>query len=200
MKKHLLFTFFFTCATLCAAAPLSELEKRAFVDEFRRRHTFMYMGNENAGKTWVTAFFFDLDGDGLEDVLVAIKPQTILWLRRLDTTGRNWEQYPINMVANTGMMQGVAVGDINGDGKQEIVVSCAIAKDEQHGIFWLSYDKSPQEPIWKAHVLSGTEGKKFDQVFLCDFNGDGKLDVITTEEMDGPKKEGLGVIWYENPL
>jgi hypothetical protein len=48
--------------------------------------------------------------------------------------------------------------------------------------------------------ISGKEGVKYDFILLKDMDGDGDLDVITSEETaaDGSKK-GLGVIWYENP-
>lgn len=141
----------------------------------------------------------DLDKDGLEDVIITVKPQTILWLRRVDASGLKWEKYPITFAAETGTIKGVAVGDINADGKNEIVFSCSEA-DIANGTMWLSYNKSPKEPVWQAHTLSGIHGKKFDQVYLYDFNGDGKLDVISTEEQGGERLRGLGVVWYENPL
>lgn len=141
----------------------------------------------------------DLDRDGLEDVLIAIKPRTILWLRRLDGSGRRWEKYPIQVGNKTGTMKGVAVGDLNNDGKNEIVITCEDAQ-KSCGIAWLSYDRSPMEPVWKFHDLSGPNGIKYDQPFLVDLNGDGKLDVITTEERDSTSKLGFGIIWHENPL
>ena len=49
--------------------------------------------------------------------------------------------------------------------------------------------------------ISGEEGVKYDFILLKDMDGDGDLDIITSEETaaDGSKK-GLGVIWYENPI
>ncbi|MDR2116268.1 MAG: VCBS repeat-containing protein [Planctomycetaceae bacterium] len=144
--------------------------------------------------------FADLDQDSLEDFVVAITPKILLWLRRLDTSGRHWEKYPITYVADTGSAKGVAEGDVNQDGKPDLVLFCGGAAEQKQGGIWLSYDKSPKEPIWKPHILSGPNGKKFDDVYLYDFNGDGKLDAITTEEQGGSQGNGLGVIWYENPF
>jgi hypothetical protein len=45
-----------------------------------------------------------------------------------------------------------------------------------------------------VHEISGPTGVKYDLVALVDLDGDGDLDVITTEE-----NTNLGVIWYENP-
>jgi hypothetical protein len=52
----------------------------------------------------------------------------------------------------------------------------------------------------KVVDISGAPGVKYDLVVLVDMDGDGDLDVLTSEETaeDGSKK-GLGVIWYENP-
>lgn len=49
--------------------------------------------------------------------------------------------------------------------------------------------------------ISGKEGVKYDFILIKDIDGDGDLDVITSEETaaDGSKK-GLGVVWYENPI
>ena len=59
---------------------------------------------------------------------------------------------------------------------------------------WLSYRRSPLEPDWESHEISGPKGTKYDLVFPIDLDADGDLDVLTCEEA-----ENLGVIWYENP-
>ncbi|MBL7141108.1 MAG: VCBS repeat-containing protein [Planctomycetes bacterium] len=136
----------------------------------------------------------DPDRDRREDVLVATKPRDILFLRRLSRDGTRWEEHTVRMPDTAGTAKAVASGDIDLDGKMDLVFSCEQAKRPLSGVMWLSYRDSPMESEWQAHDISGPEGVKFDLVVLWDLDGDGDLDVLTSEETDN-----LGVIWYENP-
>jgi hypothetical protein len=138
---------------------------------------------------------FDLDGDGLDDVLLAVQPKELWWFRRVDRGGKSWQAHSIAAPEPTGVMKAVHGGDIDGDGKRDLVFSCEQAKPPKEGLMWLSCDGQPADGKWTAHALSGVEGVKFDLVALVDLDGDGDLDAITTEEA-----ANLGVIWYENPF
>jgi hypothetical protein len=143
----------------------------------------------------------DLDGDGAADVVVAARsgkqPQRILWLRRLDKTGDSWKVHSIEVPPGTGGAKGVAVGDIDKDGRQDIVMSCEGADRGKSGVIWLSYTDKVSQATWKSHEISGERGIKFDRIELLDMDGDGDPDVLTCEERQG--RGGMGVFWYENP-
>ncbi len=136
----------------------------------------------------------DLDGDGLGDVLTAVSGGDILYLRRLAADGRRWETHAIAQPANTGTGKSVRAGDIDLDGKSDLVLSCEKADDAKSGVVWMSYRNDPTDRDWTRHEISGPEGVKFDLLQLLDLDGDGDLDVMTCEE-----RRNLGVIWYENP-
>ncbi|MEA3367123.1 MAG: VCBS repeat-containing protein [Planctomycetota bacterium] len=136
----------------------------------------------------------DLDGDGLRDVVVATKPQDILFFRCLSRDALKWESHTIRMPDTAGTAKAVAVGDIDADGKMDLVFSCEGAGPPRAGVMWLSRRNAPTVGRWQAHDISGPEGVKFDRIELLDLDGDGDRDVLTCEE-----RAGLGVIWYENP-
>jgi hypothetical protein len=137
----------------------------------------------------------DLDQDGLEDVLLAVQPKELLWIRRLDKSGHAWQPHSIPLPEPTGIVKAVSAGDIDGDGGLDLVFSCEQAKAPRHGLMWLSAGGPPHAGPWTAHVVSGSDGTKHDLVALVDLDADGDLDAITTEEVNN-----LGVIWYENPV
>ncbi|MCL5283059.1 MAG: VCBS repeat-containing protein [Planctomycetes bacterium] len=151
-----------------------------------------------AGREVMFLELADLDRDGLEDVLVGAKPREILWLRRLDRSGRAWEPHSIQQPANSGTAKAVNVADFDGDGKLDLVFSCEGAKPPLQGLMWLSCEGPFATGKWIPHLLSGPDGIKHDLIGIVDLSGDGHPDVITTEESAGANRKGLGVIWYEN--
>lgn len=143
----------------------------------------------------------DIDEDGLQDVLVAAKSSKqsqIIILRRLDASGVAWKQHIIPYPQQTGSAKAVVVGDIDLDGKKDIVFSCEGATAPKKGVMWLSRNKGPFDGDWRAHDISGPKGIKYDRLELLDIDHDGDLDVITCEEREN--KNGLGLFWYANPL
>ena len=148
----------------------------------------------SAGRQIMFLTVADLDGDALADVVTAVKPKQVVFSRRKGADGTSWEDHAFSLPENTGTSKGVAVGDIDKDGKPDVVASCEHASKGTSGVFWMSYAESPTDPAWRAHEISGPEGVKFDRIELLDLDGDGDLDVLTCEERDN-----LGVFWYENP-
>jgi hypothetical protein len=139
----------------------------------------------------------DLDADGMQDVLVAAKPGVVLWFRRLDASGRSWKQTRIPYPANMGSAKSVTVGDVDLDGRADIVISCEHASPPKSGVVWMSRSGAGADGGWTAHEVSGPRGIKYDRLRLVDLDADGDLDVLTCEERDAGR--GIGVFWYENP-
>ncbi len=136
----------------------------------------------------------DLDGDGLKDVIAAVKPRHLEFYRRLHRRGDFSAPVRIPFPAGMGTAKGVAVGDLNGDGIADLVISCENAEGEKRGVVALIAKDDGGTRTYLAWDISGAAGTKFDLVRLLDVDGDGDLDVITCEE-----RENLGVLWYENP-
>ncbi|MEQ8787950.1 MAG: VCBS repeat-containing protein [Pirellulaceae bacterium] len=137
----------------------------------------------------------DLDGDQRSDIVTAVSGGPITWFQASGDSNAPWRLREIAMPENCGTGKGVAVGDLDGDGRQDIVFSCENAKGELSGVRLLRYADSPYDAKWQDTEISGPTGVKYDRLELLDLDADGDLDVICCEE-----RENLGVFWYENPL
>ena len=147
----------------------------------------------------------DLDGDGLQDVLVAAADGPLRFHRNRGPGPDQWQTYLIEMPDGTGHGKSVEAADVDLDGRMDIVVATARADGGKVGVFWLSHGGVPTGTSWTPTSISGPEGFIYDLMQLTDLDGDGDLDLITLEEKGPYLAQGfegseLGVIWYENPV
>ncbi|MBE7495920.1 MAG: VCBS repeat-containing protein [Verrucomicrobiaceae bacterium] len=131
----------------------------------------------------------DVNGDGLADVAVAVKPVGItICLRKADG---GWQEQVLTLDGkNLGDAKAVKIVDVSGDSLPDLVFTCENAKGALEGIVWLEQRLGA---AWQQHPLGGPEGVKYDLIQALDLDGDGDSDIITCEERDQ-----LGVVWYEN--
>ena len=92
---------------------------------------------------------------------------------------------------NVGRQKGLGVGDIDLDGRLDIVVTF---EGGNIGLGWLKHGKQSLAD-WTWNPIFYLQDGKFDQPILYDVDQDGDLDILTTEEV-----KGLGVAWFENPV
>lgn len=144
----------------------------------------------------------DLDGDGKEDALVVTQGEGINFYKKLSDDGLQWKKYTIEYPEHVGGGKAVTVADVDQDGKKDLVVSCEGAKDGKSGVYYLRYSNSVFDSKWQRNEISGPEGIKYDMVPGFDFDQDGDLDFVSTEENNNSAGGygGLGIVWYENPL
>lgn len=140
----------------------------------------------------------DIDGDGLLDIISPFRPNGLFWFERLDSSGLKWEAHQVNIPASVGIPKGASAGDMNLDGRVDIVVSFAEAVEDARGVVLLQNPGNPISPFWPPYDISGPEGEKYDAVPLLDVDGDGDLDVVATDEHDNKGSDALGLVWYQN--
>lgn len=129
----------------------------------------------------------DLDRDGFLDVVAPRmgKTKKLCIFRGLDARGRRWETIAIDLPNPRN--KGIAAGDLDLDGRTELVVSHEFA-----AISILRSDGRIGKGHWTHETIA--RGGKFDDVSLYDVDQDGDLDIFTTDE------RGLQVVWFENPV
>lgn len=115
----------------------------------------------------------DLDGDGIDDVVSVHEDSHHLRIAYASTDPDLWRNLTVAKGAAVGAIEDVAVGDINGDGRLDLIT----ANEEAH----LAYFQNPggRSANWPHLVIPITQDRgSWLQVALQDMDGDGQLEVL----------------------
>ena len=142
------------------------------------------------------AAYGDVNEDGLPDLIKAAGKIRI-FLRANDRGIPVYERVEVDLPEQPASVRvkpkpkGVAILEMNGDPTYpEILII-----PEYEAQLW--YLTRVEKGKWKNTLMrlpAPESRKKMDNAFLVDLDGDGDLDIATTEE-----NGGWGVIWFENP-
>jgi sugar phosphate isomerase/epimerase/HEAT repeat protein len=137
---------------------------------------------ENNGN-YETAGLHDVIGDGKTMAVVPAVAHTVWYEAVKGPDGQG--TFAKHVVSEKPMTWGVGVGDINGDGRPDIIRPDA----------WFEAPADPRNGKWIEHplALGGLDGKieHTPQILVYDVNGDGLNDIITSSA------HGYGIFWYE---
>jgi len=142
----------------------------------------------------------DIDGDGRLDVVIGGR-----WYRNPgDILKGEWTEhrYLDSEAFDAHWTNGdvvVAVGDLNGDGRPEILLS---PSEGTGRLSWFEAPKDPRKPEWREHVIE----ERLDHAHglgIADMDGDGQRDIVVAkmhqatppQEVRLYRNQGKGKAW-----
>jgi hypothetical protein len=124
----------------------------------------------------------DIDGDGMQELVVSTSEQAIVWFRHGKNLNDEWQIHTI-VSDHPGNAHDILFADMDNDGRRELVAIAAYTATP--GIYIYIPDEDITQP-WKRYEV--TSGAFSDGMRVADVNGDGQLDIIN------------GPYWYECPM
>jgi len=125
----------------------------------------------------------DIDGDGKPLEILPHVQRTVWYDLVKGPDGK--QGYVVRLVSEEKLNFGGGVGDINGDGRPDILRPDA----------WYEAPADPRKGQWKKHplALGGPDGKieHTPQILVYDVNADGLNDIVTSSA------HRYGIFWYQ---
>ncbi len=168
-----------------------------------RPATFERGGIEpNLALRCVGATVGDVDGDGLPEVIGAVRRDadgaqhfTLCWYKPEEGLSRPWRAHRI-CEERTGQPHDMVVADVDGDGRNELVVVRMYIPTPSVAIYKPGSD--PTLPWSETIVQAGTSG---DGTTVGDFDGDGTAEIVAGPYCYHPPETGpLASGWLQEPL
>ncbi|GAP69305.1 protein containing repeat domain [Bacteroidales bacterium 6E] len=135
--------------------------------------------------------------EGNEEILLATGAGVYFFIIPEENPGGgNW---PLIHAAPEASDEGFAIGDIDGDGLLDIVAGLRQDKEEGKGME-IKWWKNPgnNEGYWEYYHIGRTEYDA-DRISVADLNGNGKIDIVVTEERYPGKEPDASMYWFEQP-
>jgi hypothetical protein len=130
----------------------------------------------------------DIDGDSDKDIVI-----NGIWFENPIKIGEegNWISHPFT---NWHHSASVACGDMNNDGRLDVVLTPSELKGQSFKISWFESPENPKNDPWPEHLIEEKVETVYHSLKIADMNMDGELDIITAEMHQGVDPDEVMVL------
>lgn len=138
------------------------------------------------GEACAQMYVYDFDGDGDNDVLSSSAHGCGIWWHEQGKDG--WQTHEISKIVT--QTHSLCLADINGDKLPDFVTGKRwwahgpkgdVRPDDPAVVLWFELARKDGKPVWTAHEIDHDSGVG-TQFEVADVNGDGLLDVVTSNK------------------
>jgi hypothetical protein len=131
----------------------------------------------------------DIVPGGNKEIVIGSDKIGVVYFSAVESPqGVEWRQESVAAVYT----EGVSVGDMDNDGDDDICGGEALIQKPRR-IWWLENPGLPSAGTWEMHVI-GSIPNDMDRIKAADINGDGRRDIVVTEEATHTT-----IYWFEQP-
>jgi hypothetical protein len=171
-----------TAVVLWAVAPAAGQDTPSVWNHPQLRHVSSVTGAiepPNGGNQQTASLVVDLDGDGINDFIIAERTQApaLVWYRR---TPGGWdrriiEEGPLRIEA------GATSHDITGNGYPDVVFGGDAGSNE---LWWWENPGPPHDRPWMRRAIKSSGASKHHDALFGDFTGNGRADLAFWNQGD----------------
>ncbi|MHC4629149.1 MAG: FG-GAP repeat domain-containing protein, partial [Planctomycetota bacterium] len=133
----------------------------------------------------------DIDTDGDLDIVIGG-----IWFENTrDIVNGPWEAHEFGTWHPSATVQ---VADINGDLRQDVVLSPSELRGQTYRLSWFEAPTDPKQGNWREHIIVDPIECVIHGLATADINGDGMIDVVSSEMHQGSDPDEVAVFINRN--